>query len=87
MVQIVKQHKVSGEIVKIDAKDAWINYLTGTIDARTFSMIKAATEKGSDYYVIGQEGKKEYNDTMTEKNAELKAYCDSRAKTLKALNY
>ena len=59
MVQIVKQHKVTGEIVRVDAKREWISIIDGTIPAHIMAKIKAATEANSDYIVLGQEGKME----------------------------
>lgn len=58
MVQVVKQHKVTGEIVKVDAKSDWIG-LDGTIPAPILAKIKAATEANTDYIVLDQEGRLE----------------------------
>lgn len=87
MIQIVKQHKVTGEIVKAEARKEWIG-LDGKIPARIFAMIKAATEKASEWNVIGQEGTQESaRYQMTEKDKDLKDYCDSRTRIERAMNH
>ncbi len=87
MIQIVKQHKVTGEIVKVEAKKEWTD-LTGTIPVRIFAQIKAATEKATEWNVIGQEGKYEAPAyVMTAKDKEAKDYYDSRERIERAMNY
>jgi len=87
MIQIIKQHKVTGEIVKVDAKTAWINTTSGTIPARIMAQIKAATEAASDYLVIGQEGTYQAPTyVMSAKDKELKDYCDSRTRLERAMH-
>jgi hypothetical protein len=85
MVQVIKQNKVTGEIVKIDGSK-WVDCTIGKINDATFAKIKAATEKATDYYIIGQEG---FSDTyvMTDKDRELKAYCDHNDSVKKAMSY
>ena len=87
MVQLIKQHKVTGEIVKVDAKTAWIG-LDGTIPAHALAKIKAATESATEYLVIGQEGVYEAPaHVMTDKERELKAYCDHNDRVKQAMSY
>jgi hypothetical protein len=86
MVKIVKRHKVTGEIVKVDAKREWIG-LDGIIPAHILGKIKAATETGSDYLVLGQEGvytPEPY--VMTAKDKELEDYCNSRTRIERAMH-
>lgn len=91
MIQIVKQHKVTGEIVKVDGSK-WANVATGKIDDATLAKIKAVTEAKTDYIVVGQEGsslmtKDEALAAMTDKDRELKAYYDNKAKVEEAMAY
>jgi len=87
MVQIIKQHKVTGEIIRVDAKDAWISSLDGTIPAHIFAKIQAATEAATEYRIIAQEGKKEAERyVMTAKDKELKEYCDDHDAVVRAMN-
>jgi hypothetical protein len=85
MVQIVKQHKVTGEIVKADGSK-WTDCTIGKINDATFAKIKAATEKATDWLIIGQEGTTDAY-VMTAKDIELKAYYDNKARVEKAMSY
>ena len=88
MVQLVKQHKVTGEIVKVDAKKEWLSITSGTIPANVFAKIKAATEAATEYYVIGQEGVQEREAyVMTQSDKDLKEYCDHYDRVVKAMSY
>ena len=91
MVQIVKQHKVTGEIAKADGSK-FVDRSIGKINDATFAKIKAATEKATDWLVIGQEGsslmtRDEAIAAMTDKDRELKAYYDNKARVEKAMSY
>lgn len=87
MVQLIKQHKVTGEIVKVEAKREWIG-IDGTIPTHVLAKIKAATESATEYLVIGQEGVYEAPaHAMTDKERELKAYCDHNDRVERAMNY
>jgi len=91
MVQIVKQHKVTGEIAKVDGSK-WTDRSIGKINDATFAKIKAATEKATDWLIIGQEGstlmtRDEAIAAMTDKDRELKAYCDRNDSVKKAMSY
>jgi len=85
MVQIIKQNKVTGEIVKVDGSK-WVNLAIGKIDSATFAKIKAVTESKTEYMVIGQEGTTDAY-VMTAKDKELKDYCDSKTRTERAMSY
>lgn len=88
MVQLIKQHKVTGEIVKVEAKREWLSVASGTIPEHVLAKIKAATEANTEYNVLGQEGTYEAPaHVMTDKERELKAYYDDKAKTDKAMSY
>jgi len=84
MTQIVKQHKVTGEIVKVDATR--FAGICGVISDVNFDKIKDATEKATDYCVIGQET--DYVDyVMTAKDKELDAYCKDHDAITKAMAF
>lgn len=91
MLYIIKKHKVSGEIVKVDGSK-WASFSTGKIDDATFAKIKSATESKTEYLVITQEGstlmtKDEAIAAMSDKDRELKAYCDGYDAVKKAMSY
>ena len=88
-IYIIKAHKVTGEIVKVDVATTKVPVIDGRITDAVFAKVKESTEKNTEYNVIGLEGNPAavaHKGGLTVKQAWGKIYSDERSITQIAID-